>query len=112
VIGIAISGQTFYLFILDNLRHLAAIKAMGASDGQLTRMVLVQAASAGGLGYGLGIGLTALFFVLFIGTDLDFQVHWEVLALTGGAIVLIVIIASLAALGKVLRLEPGVVFKG
>jgi putative ABC transport system permease protein len=30
VVGVAIAGQTFYLFIHENLRFLATLKAMGA----------------------------------------------------------------------------------
>jgi len=35
IVGIAISGQTFYSFVLENLRHLGALKAMGTSNGLL-----------------------------------------------------------------------------
>ena len=38
IVGIAISGQTFYSFVLENLRHLGALKAMGASNGLLARI--------------------------------------------------------------------------
>ncbi|HEX4647140.1 MAG TPA: ABC transporter permease, partial [Verrucomicrobiae bacterium] len=58
LVGIAVSGQTFYSFVLENLRHLGALKAMGASNGLLARMLLVQAFTVGFIGYGLGVGLT------------------------------------------------------
>lgn len=112
IIGIAISGQTFYLFTLDNLKNLAALKAMGASSSQLVRMVFMQACTVGAQGYAIGIGLTALFFVVFIGTDLEFQVHWEVLALTGCAILVVIALAAFASLRLVLRVEPALVFRG
>ncbi len=112
VVGIAICGQTFYLFVLENIKQLGALKAMGAGNGQLTRMVVAQAAVVGVIGYGMGVGLTAAFFVTFIGTDLDFRVHWEVLALTAGAITVITGLACAASLRRVLTLEPGIVFKG
>lgn len=111
IVGVAISGQTFYLFTLDNLKQLGALKAMGAGNAAIVRMVLLQAGSVGLIGYGLGVGLTALFFALFIGTDLEFQVHWEIFALTAAAIVVVCLAASLASLSKVLRLEPAIVFK-
>ncbi|MCB1083788.1 MAG: ABC transporter permease, partial [Simkania sp.] len=56
VIGIAISGQTFYNFILDNLRYLATFKAMGAKNNLLTKMVLLQAGWVGFIGWGIGVG--------------------------------------------------------
>jgi putative ABC transport system permease protein len=112
IVGIAICGQTFYLFVLENIKQLGALKAMGASNGQLVRMICTQAGLVGVLGYGVGVGMTALFFVVFIGTDLDFQVHWEVLALSAGAMIVITALACGASIRKVLVLEPGVVFKG
>ena len=56
IVGTAIAGQTFYNFTLDNLRHFGALKAMGASDGMLLKMILLQAAMVGMIGYGLGVG--------------------------------------------------------
>ncbi|NBU30409.1 MAG: FtsX-like permease family protein, partial [Actinobacteria bacterium] len=57
IVGIAIAGQTFYLFVHDNLRFLAAFKAMGAPNSTLAGMVLLQAFSVGFIGYGIGVGL-------------------------------------------------------
>ena len=54
IVGTTISGQTFYAFVHENLRHLGALKAMGASDGLLSRMLLLQALLVGLLGYGIG----------------------------------------------------------
>jgi putative ABC transport system permease protein len=43
IVGIAICGQTFYTFVLENIRHLGALKAMGTSNWTLARMLLLQA---------------------------------------------------------------------
>ena len=56
IVGTAIAGQTFYNFTLDNLRHFGALKAMGAGNGMLLRMILLQALLVGVIGYGLGVG--------------------------------------------------------
>src|SRR5262249_44704416 len=61
-VGVAIAGQTFYLFTLENLKQFGALKAMGASDRGLVGMILLQALVVGAIGYGLGMGGTALFF--------------------------------------------------
>ena len=46
IVGMVICGQTFYLFVVDNLRHLGALKAMGGkADAQQLKVFLV--------GYGL-----------------------------------------------------------
>ena len=41
------SRQTFYSFVLENLRNLGALKALGASDSVLSRMVMVQTLTVG-----------------------------------------------------------------
>jgi putative ABC transport system permease protein len=62
IIGAAVAGQTFYLFTLENLRQFGALKAMGLTNGRLVLMILLQAAIVGGVGFGLGVGMTAAFF--------------------------------------------------
>ena len=40
-----------------------------------------------------------------------FHMTWHILALTGGAVLLIVFLASLVSIRRVLVLEPAIVFK-
>src|SRR4029079_11299164 len=62
VVGVAIAGQTFYLFTLENLRQFRSLKAMGLTHGRLVRSIMLQAFVAGVIGYCLGLGLSALYF--------------------------------------------------
>ncbi|MFN7000907.1 MAG: ABC transporter permease, partial [Elioraea tepidiphila] len=62
IVGAAVVGQTFMIFVLENLRQFGALKAMGVSNGTLLRMVFAQAGAVAAIGYGLGIGLAAVFF--------------------------------------------------
>jgi putative ABC transport system permease protein len=113
VVGTAIAGQTFYLFTLENLRQFGALKAMGASNLTLTRMVLLQAAVVGSVGYGLGVGGAALFGELTKSqSKLAFLMPWWILAGTGVAVVLISMLASLLSIHKLITLEPAIVFQG
>ncbi|MDB5353626.1 MAG: transporter permease [Phycisphaerales bacterium] len=111
VVGTAIAGQTFYNFTLDNLRHMGALKAMGASNGQLRRMILLQSLLVGSIGYGLGVGLAAVMGFALGNTELAFLMPWWLLFITAGAITLICAGASLVSLHKVVTLEPAIVFK-
>ncbi len=112
IVGIAISGQTFYLFVHENLRHLAALKAMGASNALLAEMVFLQAFSVGITGYGLGTGLTAIMGRRFMALgEPPFYLPWQVLAFAGAVIVFICLFASGIGLLKVFRAEPAIVFR-
>lgn len=111
VIGVAISGQTFYNFILDNLRFLATFKAMGANNRLLTKMVLLQAAWVGFIGWGLGIGIAALFGILSRNSPLSFLLPWELYALSCVVMFLITGLAAWIGLYRVYRVDPAIVFK-
>jgi putative ABC transport system permease protein len=115
VVGAAIAGQTFYLFTIENLKQFGSLKAMGVTNARLIGMVLLQAVAVGLMGFGIGIGLAAAFFetterlnnVALRGMYLP----WQVVAVTGAAVGLIVLLASLLSLRRVLVLEPAMVFK-
>lgn len=111
IVGVAIAGQTFYNFTLDNLRYFGTLKAMGASDFTLLRMILLQAAMVGGIGYGLGVGAASVFGTLFSHTELSFRLPWQLLLFSAIAIMLICAISAALSMWKVIRLEPAIVFK-
>jgi len=111
LIGTAIAGQTFYNFTLENLRYFGTLKAMGATNGILLRMILLQAMMVGALGYGLGVGGASLFGYLFRGTELSFRLTRELLYVSAGAIIIIIIFSALISIYRVMRLEPAIVFK-
>ncbi len=113
IVGVAISGQTFYSFVLENLRNLGALKAMGASDLKLATMLLVQVLTVGLLGYGLGMGAAATFGAVAAQRgNPPFLLPWQ-LVLGVLALILLICLASAAlAIIKVRRLEPAIVFRG
>lgn len=114
IVGTAIAGQTFYLFTLENLKQFGALKAMGVSNWRLVGMILLQATIVGCIGYGLGIGMTALFFesTQNVTALMGFYLPWQVAGIAACAVALIIVLASIISLRKVLILEPAVVFRG
>jgi putative ABC transport system permease protein len=113
IVGTAIAGQTFYLFTVENIRQFGALKAMGTSNWMILLMVLSQAVQVGVVGYGIGVGLAALFGWGTRGlTRLSFFMPWQVLAITAVAVFLIVLLASLLSIRRVLVVEPAIVFRG
>jgi putative ABC transport system permease protein len=113
IVGLAICSQTFYAFVLENLRNLGALKAMGASDGTLCRMLLLQAFTVGLIGFGLGTGVATLvgFGILQRDTPPFFMPYpLPLIVLT----IVLGICALAAAIGirKIKQLEPAIVFRG
>ncbi|CAG0990208.1 MAG: ABC transporter permease [Planctomycetes bacterium] len=111
LVGTAIAGQTFYNFTLDNLRFFGALKAMGASNFTLLRMILLQSSLVGAIGYGLGVGLAALMGFATRNTELAFRMPWQLLVITGSAVIVICAASAMLSMYKVFRLEPAIVFK-
>lgn len=110
--GLWVTGQAFFLFVNDNLRHLAAIKAMGATQGSLSIMVIFQALFTGVVGYGMGLGFTALFgFMVFSNQVPAFYLPWQVPALVGVLIGIICLFAAALGVWKLRAAEPAMVFK-
>jgi putative ABC transport system permease protein len=112
LVGIAISGQTFYNFTLDNLRYFGTLKAMGAKNGMLLRMILLQALVVGGVGYGLGVGAASAWGLL-IGsrTQLAFRLPWHLLVISAVAVLVICLGSAALSIRKVMKLEPAMVFR-
>ena len=112
IVGTAISCQTFYAFVLDNLKHLGALKAMGMSNLRLSFMLLLQSATVGSIGFGIGLLFTS-FFARWAITNQQppFYLSWQVPVV---AFVVIQGICMVSALLGIIRLslyEPAMVFR-
>ncbi len=112
IVGMAIAGQTFYLFTVENLRQFGALKAMGASGFILARMILLQAFTVGLTGYGIGVGLASAFGVLAATSGgLPFAETWQLLVLVLIALLMICAASAFISIIKLARLEPAIVFR-
>ncbi len=115
VVGVLVTGLTFTLFVNDNLRQFAVLKAMGLSNLRLVGMVLVQALVVAFIGYSIGLWIASGFFDAVDQplSDLKgFWLPWQIAAMVAAATVTIVTLASLIAIRRVLRLDPASVFRG
>ena len=111
IVGIAIAGQTFYNFTLDNIRYFGTLKAMGASNRLLLRMILLQASLVGSIGYGIGVGVASVLGTLSGKTELSFYLPWQLLVFSATAVMLICAISAVVSMRTVLKLEPAIVFQ-
>jgi hypothetical protein len=83
VVGMAISAQTFYSFVLENTRFLGALKAMGTPTPTLCKMLMFQSVAVGLIGYGIGIGITVAFGRMAISTrTIPYAMPWQVPAIS------------------------------
>jgi putative ABC transport system permease protein len=111
-VGVAIAGQMFYNFTLDNLRYFGAMKAMGATTRRLIGLVGLQGFVAGVLGLGIGLGATALVGLTIPQDRLAFRLTWHIPLIAAGAVVFIVVASSIFSMRRVVKLDPAEVFQG
>lgn len=115
VIGVAIVGQTFYMFSVENLRQFAALKAIGIGNGRILGMISTQALFVSVVGYCLGIGVASLFFALFspslTGGLRGMFMDPAIFIGTGIFIVAITLISCIVSVRRVLSVDPAVVFR-
>ena len=112
IIGIIVTGQSFYNFVRENLTQYAAIKAMGLTSERLVGMVLLQALIVGLIGYGLGVGLATVFGLNFVDATLAFLMEPKILLFSGVGVFLIVSVTAVIAIRQVIKVDPAVVFRG
>jgi putative ABC transport system permease protein len=113
IVGVAISCQTFYAFVLENIKHLGALKAMGASSTKLCGMLILQAVTVGIIGFGIGLFFTAIFGYFGMKNEQPpSYMPWQVPVVALGVILVICMLSALLGIWRVSRFEPAMVFRG
>ena len=113
IVGVAIVGLTFTLFIRDNIKQFGALKAIGVTNAKIRSMVAIQAGFVGLVGYGIGIFVAEMFFVLNSGVDTfkGFYMPWQIPLLTAVVTLVMIMLTGFLALRSVLKTEPAEVFR-
>ena len=112
IVGVAVVAQTIYAATMDHIREYGTLKAMGATNGYLYRVLIEQAVWSAVLGYALAM-LVAHFIVQASEKGgavilMPFPVALGMLFLAVGMCVA----AALVSINKVTRIDPAMVFRG
>ena len=112
IVGVAVVAQTIYAATVDHIREYGTLKAMGATNSYLYRVLIEQAVWSATLGYVLAM-IVAHFIVAgsenggaVILMPLEMKVGMFFLA------VLMCIAAAVVSINKVTRIDPAMVFRG
>ena len=113
IVGVAIVGLTFSLFIRDNIKQFGALKAIGVTNSKIMGMVAAQAALVGSVGYALGVIGTALFMYAFSAVPQfkGFYIPVPIPFISLAAVIVILALTGWIALRSVLNTEPASVFR-
>jgi putative ABC transport system permease protein len=111
VVGFVVVAQTIYATTVDHIREFGTLKAMGAPNSYVYRVIMKQAAIAAVIGYVLGM-FVSMFVVhasqkggaaILMPTPMAIGMFFLTLAMCTGA--------ALVSINKVTRIDPAMVFK-
>jgi putative ABC transport system permease protein len=110
--GLIIIGLTLYSAAIDRIKDYGTLKAIGATNGYITRLIMTQALIISLVGFIIGRGLVEGFRlgVAKVGTYFEFPPYMQI----GFFLLTIVIslIGSFFAIKRINSLEPAQVFRG
>lgn len=112
IVGVAVVAQTIYAATMDHIREYGTLKAMGATNSYLYRVLIEQAVWSAVLGYGLAMIVAHFIVQASEKGGALILMPWP-MAL--GMLVLAVVMciaAALVSINKVTRIDPAMVFRG
>ena len=112
IVGVAVVAQTIYAATMDHIREYGTLKAMGATNGYLYRVLIEQAVWSAVLGYGAAM-IVAYFIVR--ASEKGGAVILMPWLMSIGMLFLAVVMcvaAALVSINKVTRIDPAMVFRG
>ena len=113
VIGIAVTGLTAYTAVTDRMRKYGVLKAIGAGDGRLARLVVGETLVRAGMGFVAGIGFSYLAAALIMARWAQFNIviRGGSLVQAGGLALVMSLVAGLLPVRRVAQIDPLIVFK-
>jgi len=111
VVGIVVVTQTIYATTMDHLREYGTLKAIGAPNSYIYRVILQQAGMSAVMGYVLGI-VTSLFVVHGAQQGgAAILLPWQMALAIFGLTLVMCGIAAIVSINKVTSLDPAMVFR-
>jgi len=112
LVGVVVVAQTIYSSTVDHLREFGTLKAMGATNGYLYRVILEQAAISAVLGSTVAIGVALAAARLSQQGTTAIILPAPLVAGLFGLTLLMCLAAAVVSINKVTRIDPAMVFKG
>ena len=112
IVGFVVVGQILYSGTLQYIREYGTLKAMGAKNSAVVKVILSQAMISATLGFAVGAPLAIAMRVAMKGANLTVALFPALYAATAAITAVMCAFAALLSIVKVLRLDPASVFKG
>ncbi len=112
IVGTVIVAQTLYSSTKDHLNEFATLRALGSSKGYIYQVILAQAALSAAIGYllGMAIAMSIVLTVQRLELPLMIVMTPGLAALLFGITLFMCTVSAMAAISKVTRIDPAMVF--
>ncbi len=112
VVGVVVVAQTIYATTMDHIREYGTLKAMGAPNSYIYRVIITQAGISAVVGYGLAMFVS--FFVVRASQSggAAILLPWPMAVGIFFLTLLMCVAAAVVSINKVTSLDPAMVFRG
>ena len=111
LVGFVIVSLSMFSAVVDNVREFGTLKAIGATNGDLARLLFVQSVTYASMGSLIGLALVTRVAEGIRSAKLALQLPPELLIATALLMMVMCIFASSLALFRLRKVEPGMVFR-
>ncbi|MBK9171083.1 MAG: FtsX-like permease family protein [Bryobacterales bacterium] len=112
IVGLVVVAQTIYATTMDHIREFGTLKAMGASNGYIYRVILEQAGISAVLGYLMAMAISIPVVRASQNGSALILLPPELAASIFVLAVVMCTTASVVSIRKVTSIDPAMVFKG
>lgn len=111
LVGLITVALSMFSSVIDNMRQFGTVKAIGATTGDLARLLFVQAMVYGVVGSLIGLGMMAAMVQGIRNAQLTPILPTVSIGITFALMVGVCLLASVLALLRLRKLEPAMVFR-
>lgn len=112
IVGVVVVAQTIYATTMDHIREYGTLKAMGAANTYIYRVVITQAGISSVVGYALGMFVSMFIVRASASGGAAILLPWQMAVVIFFLTVLMCVIAAIVSINKVTNIDPAMVFKG
>jgi putative ABC transport system permease protein len=112
VVGVVVVAQTIYATTMDHIREYGTLKAMGAPNSYIYRVIITQAGIAAVVGYFLAMFVSVFIVRASESGGAAILLPWQMAVGIFFLTLLMCVSAAVVSINKVTSLDPAMVFRG
>ncbi len=112
IIGILIVGQTIYNSTMEYIKEFGTLKAIGATNFDIYKVVFTEAFIDAALGFTIGLAITLMSLRIYQANDMVFTLNEWIAALVFILTLIMCFTSAFMSVRKIRKIDPAMVFRG